>query len=344
MRETTRIEDMAYSLLGIFDINMPMLYGEGDKAFIRLQEEIIRNHNDLSIFAWGSEAEDDPTAPRYLDMLARSPRSFLSCHSLISPKSHAWALSRNQFTVTNHGIEFMNTKLVVVGRSNQLQPGFILSSQCLEAEQQRAEQYISLQMVGPGVYARTNPSRRSDNQSGDIKEESSISVLKSVTPTLLEAISTCHSHSFEIRKSDGFCRLSGWSPANAFDVSQNRFLTLSSAGFRAHLRVTVELTDLEAGFCVLALGLDIVSRSVTHTLNPWMILIEPEIWKAHDIPSRQPWVVINAAARAQRERNRHLGADPYILHLIGHVVSCRLRQRLQAGCPVYCVVVSASRR
>ncbi|KAF2866292.1 heterokaryon incompatibility protein-domain-containing protein [Massariosphaeria phaeospora] len=41
-RETTRDEDMAYCLLGIFDINMPMLYGEGSKAFLRLQEEIIK--------------------------------------------------------------------------------------------------------------------------------------------------------------------------------------------------------------------------------------------------------------------------------------------------------------
>jgi hypothetical protein len=36
-RQTTRIEDMAYCLLGIFNVNMPLLYGEGDKAFIRLQ-------------------------------------------------------------------------------------------------------------------------------------------------------------------------------------------------------------------------------------------------------------------------------------------------------------------
>jgi hypothetical protein len=28
-RETTRIEDLAYCLLGIFDVNMPLLYGEG---------------------------------------------------------------------------------------------------------------------------------------------------------------------------------------------------------------------------------------------------------------------------------------------------------------------------
>ncbi|GKT43437.1 vegetative incompatibility protein HET-E-1 [Colletotrichum spaethianum] len=51
-RETTRIEDRAYSLLGLFDINMPMLYGEGQKAFQRLQEEIVKETDDLSLFAW----------------------------------------------------------------------------------------------------------------------------------------------------------------------------------------------------------------------------------------------------------------------------------------------------
>lgn len=51
-RKTSRSEDMAYCLLGILDINMPLLYGEGDRAFRRLQEEVIRSTNDQSIFAW----------------------------------------------------------------------------------------------------------------------------------------------------------------------------------------------------------------------------------------------------------------------------------------------------
>ena len=45
-RQTTREEDKAYSLFGIFDIQMPLLYGEGrDKAFKRLQEEIDKPLN-----------------------------------------------------------------------------------------------------------------------------------------------------------------------------------------------------------------------------------------------------------------------------------------------------------
>ena len=52
-RETTRIEDRAYSLMGIFDVHMPTIYGEGSYAFTRLQLEILKTIDDQSIFAWG---------------------------------------------------------------------------------------------------------------------------------------------------------------------------------------------------------------------------------------------------------------------------------------------------
>ncbi|KAL9576975.1 MAG: hypothetical protein Q9212_006678 [Teloschistes hypoglaucus] len=51
-RKTTRTEDIAYCLMGLFDVNMPLLYGEGKKAFQRLQEMILRKTSDESIFAW----------------------------------------------------------------------------------------------------------------------------------------------------------------------------------------------------------------------------------------------------------------------------------------------------
>lgn len=72
-RKTTRIEDTAYCLLGIFDINMPLLYGERHKAFYRLQKEILENVHDLTIFAW------NPTGDNYEmfnGVLARSPLDF----------------------------------------------------------------------------------------------------------------------------------------------------------------------------------------------------------------------------------------------------------------------------
>ena len=54
-RTTTRVEDEAYSLLGLFEISMPILYGEGRHAFLRLQEEIMRRSTDTTLLAWGTE-------------------------------------------------------------------------------------------------------------------------------------------------------------------------------------------------------------------------------------------------------------------------------------------------
>lgn len=72
MTATTRSEDLAYCLFGLFDVNMPLIYGEGNNAFRRLQEDIIRRSNDSTIFAW--EPSADP--PWNHGLFAASPREF----------------------------------------------------------------------------------------------------------------------------------------------------------------------------------------------------------------------------------------------------------------------------
>ncbi|EHK17416.1 uncharacterized protein TRIVIDRAFT_173096 [Trichoderma virens Gv29-8] len=79
-RKTQRLEDRAYSLMGIFGINMPLLYGEGERAFIRLQEEIMRVSDDHSIFAW--ESPDNRGG-----LLATSPEAFKNSKNII-PFNH----------------------------------------------------------------------------------------------------------------------------------------------------------------------------------------------------------------------------------------------------------------
>lgn len=77
-RMTTREEDRAYSLLGLFGVNMPMLYGEGSGAFMRLQEEIIKQTADLTLFAWTdvSRGSTDQESEEYRGILATSPDEF----------------------------------------------------------------------------------------------------------------------------------------------------------------------------------------------------------------------------------------------------------------------------
>jgi hypothetical protein len=76
-RETTILEDRAYCLLGLFDINMPLLYGEGERSFVRLQKEIVRTSNDQSILVWGG-SNLAFFYPRY-SLFAPSPDLFQHC-------------------------------------------------------------------------------------------------------------------------------------------------------------------------------------------------------------------------------------------------------------------------
>jgi len=117
-RSTTRVEDKAYSLMGLLDVNMPMVYGEGKKAFHRLQLEIIRMSNDQSIFAWGFNEDNGRTG----SILADDPSFFRGCHrmELMDPDEYIRFLKRDipeeelpsidedqlgVFPITNRGIQ-----------------------------------------------------------------------------------------------------------------------------------------------------------------------------------------------------------------------------------------------
>jgi hypothetical protein len=75
-RTTTREEDMAYCMLGIFDVHMPLLYGEGNRAFVRLQEEILKRSEDLSLLAWTLQIRSPHRGHQRRSVLARHPAAF----------------------------------------------------------------------------------------------------------------------------------------------------------------------------------------------------------------------------------------------------------------------------
>ena len=100
-RTTARSEDVAYCLLGIFDVNMPLLYGEGStKAFVRLQEEIMKGSDDQSIFAWcRPNAFFEAYEPHGL--LTESPLGFINSGSV------DWNMRTNAkdpYAMTNKGL------------------------------------------------------------------------------------------------------------------------------------------------------------------------------------------------------------------------------------------------
>jgi len=125
-RTTTRVEDIAYCMLGIFDINMALLYGEGTKAFLRLQEEIIKVSNDQTIFCWqkghhsdrgraGSSSSSPLVPSDWLSVLAPHPVVFRGSGQFFSEPSASAASSATSasahrstaakpYSITNFGL------------------------------------------------------------------------------------------------------------------------------------------------------------------------------------------------------------------------------------------------
>ena len=157
-RQTTRVEDTAYSLLGLFGVNMSLLYGEGDRAFIRLQEEIIKESNDPSLFIWSMDDErsEDQT---HWGILAPSPREFASCGDI-----ETWVdpMHSSECTITSKGLRV--TPVPGAG----LRPGpegtgaYIMYLQCYRRgtlPRKLAHLGIMLRQQGCDVYTRMRPDK-----------------------------------------------------------------------------------------------------------------------------------------------------------------------------------------
>jgi hypothetical protein len=100
-RRTTRKEDEAYCLLGIFGVNIPLLYGEAESAFARLQEELIRRFRDhsLLIFSDSTRNSSDLREP-----LAASPEDFAGCNKIQPCNTYKIPFAPESYHLTNDAI------------------------------------------------------------------------------------------------------------------------------------------------------------------------------------------------------------------------------------------------
>jgi hypothetical protein len=88
-RKTRYLEDSAYCLLGLLDIKMPIIYGEGFRAFIRLRQEIIKKTVTVSSFTWeNSKLEPQPVAR----VLTKDSKVFASGGNMMPNPERADAL------------------------------------------------------------------------------------------------------------------------------------------------------------------------------------------------------------------------------------------------------------
>ncbi|RDW84243.1 hypothetical protein BP6252_01833 [Coleophoma cylindrospora] len=103
-RKATRVEDAAYSLFGIFQVNLPLLYGEGDGAFVQLQEEIIKHSHGHSTFAWTArDVKPVRLGPsNALPLLAPSLARFEDCSDVSTMEEDH---EIRAYTMTNIGLE-----------------------------------------------------------------------------------------------------------------------------------------------------------------------------------------------------------------------------------------------
>ncbi|CAK7222093.1 hypothetical protein SCUCBS95973_004724 [Sporothrix curviconia] len=158
-RETTRKEDQAYSLLGLFGISMPMLYGEGDAAFIRLQKMLIETYDDQSVFAW-----DWPSSfcDAWWGVLAPAPSFFRNSGNII-PVSALHDLNElpsetAPATLTSRGVLFHACALHTTGKAETV--GGLLQLRCVDIEKSKT--------MGPTQLGYASVRRSLETKGGDL--------------------------------------------------------------------------------------------------------------------------------------------------------------------------------
>ncbi|KAK9415702.1 putative Insecticidal crystal toxin domain-containing protein [Seiridium unicorne] len=158
-RNSTNDQDRRLSLLpsGAFQVTMPLVYGEGERAFIRLQEEIIRKTNDLTRFAWtivGATIKQGPSKGEVLPIvgdrgvLAVTPRDFGNTTGLL----HTNEVRNNpEFGVFIKGLR-IHQEFYEISRDR-----LFMGLRCKQKKSH--ELGIILQHTGHGIYIRSRPER-----------------------------------------------------------------------------------------------------------------------------------------------------------------------------------------
>ncbi|GAW24988.1 hypothetical protein ANO14919_145860 [Xylariales sp. No.14919] len=244
-RETTREEDMAYCLMGVFNVHMPIIYGEGANAFVRLQHEIIKSSNDLSIFAFGGRAVDPGDArPRLdCDLFAKSPDDFLGCGDLVHSTAHA-GFNNNVFALTNQGLHFPQADLeVYIGQGI-----YCMSLNCTSSNSKEGVIKMCIRQVGPGLFVRChpaspqNPYNVAGNTQPRIDHKRDIYILATQDRLRRSSLSSAEEYAIEVA-SHGIdvsrvLQVAVRSlTSNCWDISCLRFLTGGDRAFMGYWKV-----------------------------------------------------------------------------------------------------------
>ncbi|KAM7194145.1 vegetative incompatibility protein HET-E-1 [Naviculisporaceae sp. PSN 640] len=162
-RKTTRTEDTAYCLLGIFGVHLPAIYGEKHRAFRRLQEAILNSEsNDLSIFAWSRQPSTklhrgngkECKTREYCGVFATAPSDFSRAGNLakkVSPR-------RVELQPGNCGIKVMMQFFIQMTPENGGYR-YLLPLDCYNEDNRTAVVCVRLRKYGWNGMVRENPAK-----------------------------------------------------------------------------------------------------------------------------------------------------------------------------------------
>jgi hypothetical protein len=309
-RQTTRPKDMAYCLIGLFQVNMPMLYGEGgEQAFIRLQEEIMRDRNDLSLFAW--RAKDSST---HRGILARSPDEFVGLSSLQLEQDIKF---NPDFSMSNKGLR-INTFLKLAGDRF---PGEVIMPLHCYTEKPMGESVpqtgVFLKHEGASVYVRTRPqSFALLSDSTPVSSSNTIFISKRVRRTANTAVHAKHPSEnggnlgaiyFGITDVQSghhaVPKLIEIEPKDLWDAQNNCFLTRDLRNLTAFLRFHIVGLGNYPGEFVVVCGF-------SEKKPPWVLLADAteELFEAATSHDFRRLANLGAARGSLRPRQQYLRA------------------------------------
>lgn len=243
-RVTTRPEDMAYCLLGIFDVQIPLLYGEGEKAFIRLQEEIVKETNDFSLFAWKTGKGSGTQHQKHWGILAPSPKEFATCRDI---ENWGNPLYNAECLITSKGLRITPAPgdgLRSGSSSYGLKGTYILDLGCYHRSEKGRAIGVVLQQHGSDLYCRVMPESlpmwpTGPGQQPVLRKSRLFYITKTVSPVASTLLGSSHRWAFDL--SQVFAALaeikfvpkqSQFQPEESWDAERMLFLSQGSRDFQ----------------------------------------------------------------------------------------------------------------
>jgi hypothetical protein len=331
-RQTTRTEDMAYCLLGIFDVNMPMLYGEGMRAFLRLQEEIVKETNDLSIFAWRA----DRSVHKYSGIFAATPTYFRESGSVELENDTVF---NPEFLLTNKGLRM--TRGLSLGANG----AYLLKLNCVYSEAAGGQHIgIWIKPHGGGVYSRTEPSEFAAEIPGADATSHDIFLLKWIGSARAQKLEGSHNKTFMLRQ--GFNTLdvihaphfpfyaTVIMPKEEWDHQRGMFLTHGAAEFSGLFFFVARNGTISTGMTTASSFL-LAFGKTSNTEVPWVTIMTPyEHQKAFSSLGGDLAKTVSEIRKHQPRKHVRMRDD---MGRLAGQVSVRVENEVVDGQEVYCL-------